>query len=344
MGTPPPVTAILLSHDCQEYVAEALRSVLAQVCEPMEVMISDDASEDGTFEVLHQEVAAYAGPHRVRLQRRQVNSGSKSAHLNDVFPSCKGEILVSFDGDDVSDPHRVRKIVDAFRAHPEARAVYSRYSLMDASGRPLGPATVPHPAPGQEASEWFARVDANASGATLAVRREVVEKFPPLDPRIAEDIVLPFRASLLGEVVFLDESLVRARRHAASLTTDLERFESLDRYRARQEIGIARAARNLDSRRADLRVAKSLFPSRAREWDRLEGVSVASLADARLTANLMSPSLGVRLATLVRLVRAGAYREHLARHALLALVPRLYLRYKRRALGVGRLGLIGARR
>jgi hypothetical protein len=263
MATSPLVTAILLTYNCEDFVAEALRSVLAQDCGPMEILISDDASEDDTFEVLNHELATYAGPHRVRLQRRPVNSGTKSAHLNDVFPSCAGEILVSFDGDDVSVRHRVRRIVDAFHTNPEARAIYSRYSLMDAAGRPLGPPTVPHPASGQEASTWFARVDANASGATLAVRREVVEKFPPLAPEIAEDIVLPFRASLLGDVVFLDESLVKARRHAGSLTTDLERFESIERYRERHEAGIERAAGNLESRRADLRVAETLFPSRA---------------------------------------------------------------------------------
>jgi hypothetical protein len=342
MATSPLVTAILLTYNCEDFIAEALRSVLAQDCGPMEILISDDASEDDTFEVLNHELATYAGPHRVRLQRRPVNSGTKSAHLNDVFPSCAGEILVSFDGDDASVRHRVRRIVDAFHTNPEARTIYSRYSLMDAAGRPLGPPTVPHPASGQEASTWFARVDANASGTTLAVRREVVEKFPPLAPEIAEDIVLPFRASLLGDVVFLDESLVKARRHAGSLTTDLERFESIERYRERHEAGIERAAGNLESRRADLRVAETLFPSRRQELRRLEAVAVDSLATARLTAALMSPSVGVRLLTLARLIRAGAYREHRARHALLALAPRLYLRYKRRALGAGRHDLLGA--
>jgi glycosyltransferase involved in cell wall biosynthesis len=329
----PLVTAILLTYDSEPYVAAALASVLAQDYRPMEVLISDDASTDGTYDVLQRELAGYAGPHRVRLRRREANSGSKSAHLNDVFPLCSGEVLVSFDADDVSGGHRVSRIVAAFRSDPRIQAVFSRYSLMDASGRPLGDATVPHPPSAEGTSAWFARVDANASGTTLAVRRDVVERFPPLIPEIAEDLVLPFRASLLGEVAFLDESLVTARRHPDSLTTDLERYDSIDRYRSRQELGIERAARNLESRLADLRVAESRSPERAHEWRRLEAVAVESLARARATADIVHPALGVRLLTLLRLIRSRWYLEHLPRHALLAIAPRWYLRYKRRALG-----------
>jgi hypothetical protein len=167
------------------------------------------------------------------------------------------------------------------------------------------------------------------------VRRDVVEKFPPLDPTIAEDIVMPFRASLLGEVAFLDESLVKARRHSSSLTSDPGRYESIEHYRSRHLVGIARAAKNLESRRADLAVGAALDPDLAEELEELEAIALDSLSKAQLTADLVSPSLRVRLLTLARLVRAGAYREHLARHALLALVPRLYLRYKRGALKRG---------
>ena len=336
MTEAPLVSAILLSYNSERFVGEALQSALAQDYEPMELLISDDASEDGTYEALQRRVAEYDGPHRIRLQRRQINSGSKSAHLNHVFPSCSGEILVSFDADDVSEKHRVARVVAAFRADRRIQAVYSRYSLIDESGRPLGAATVPRPGSAVGTCSWFARVDANAAGTTLAIRREVVETFPDLDPEIAEDVVLPFRASLLGEVGFVDECLVKARRHGASLTTDLGRFESIERYRSRMETGIGAAARNLESRLADLRTAEARGLLSGQELGRLEAVAVDSLAKARLTAGLLSPSLWVRLATLLRLVRAGAYREHLAQHALLALVPRLYLRYKRRALGAGR--------
>jgi glycosyltransferase involved in cell wall biosynthesis len=332
---PPTVTAILLTYNCADFVAEAVRSVLAQDCLPMEVIVSDDASGDETFRILEREIAGYAGPHRVSLRRRSATSGSKSAHLNDVFHRASGEILISFDGDDLSRPTRVRKIVEAFQGDPAVQAVSSGYSLIDEQGRRVGTGRVPRPAAGEDARPWFSRVDAYASGATLAIRREVVEAFGSLDPGIHEDIVLPFRASLLGEVAHIDEELVQARRWAGSLTADRRRYDSVQAYRAGMLRGIRRARKHLGSRLADLYRAEGLMPDRAAEFDQLREVIWDSMADAKATADLVSPSLWARVRCFFRLARSGAYRDERLQHAGLVFLPRSYLRYKRRALGAG---------
>lgn len=333
----PSVSAILLTYNCEAFVAEALRSALGQDYDPpMEILVSDDASTDDTVRLVRSELAGYDGPHRVTVQRRSANSGSKSAHLNDIFRSASGEILVSFDGDDISEPSRVRKIAERFRDDPDVQAVYSSFSVIDNLGRSRGAGTVPHPPSRRNTRAWFAQVDAYAAGTTLAVRREVVEKFPPLDPEIHEDIVLPFRASLLGEVEYIPEPLVRARRHAASLTADLEQFASLKDYRGRMRLGIERARRNVRSRLSDLRTAEALMPDRAEELRALERIVHDSLAAAEMTEPLVSPSVVARLSALLRLLRAGAYREDFFQHACLTLIPETFLRYKRRTLGVKR--------
>jgi glycosyltransferase involved in cell wall biosynthesis len=333
----PSVTAILLTYDCEAFAAEALRSALAQDHpEPIEILVSDDASTDGTFDVIRREADRYRGPHRVRVQQRERNSGSKSAHLNHVFPLASGDILICFDGDDISESSRVRRIVERFRSDPRAQAVFSQFSVIDGLGRARGAGSVPHPPCDANTSAWFAQVDAYAAGATLAVRRSVVTSFGPLDPEIHEDVVLPFRASLLGETAFLAEPLVRARRHAASMTADFEQLASFEDYRSRQLRGIAQARRNAVSRLADLRKVQALMPHRAHEFEALRGIVQHSLAVAESTAQLVSPSFVTRVSALIRLIRVGAYREELWQHAGLALLPGAYLRYKRRALGVRR--------
>lgn len=339
----PRISGILLSFDCAEFVAEALQSALAQDCEPMELIVSDDASGDETFAILQREIGAYRGPHRVELCRRTTNAGSKSAHLNDAIGRTTGDVLVSFDGDDVSEPSRVRKIVDVFRQDPAVQAVYSGYSLIDETGRSLGSGRVPHPPVGADTPAWFAKVDAYAAGTTLAVRRTVVESFDPLDPAIHEDIVLPFRASLLGEVRYLDEELVKARRRAGSLTESFDRYDSIEDYRSRMRRGIEQARVHLDSRLADLRSAAALMPHRARELEDLRQVVWSSMADAESTANLVDPSWWFRMRALLRLVRTGAYRDDLARNVCLALTPSWYLWYKRRSLGTRRSHVVSER-
>jgi len=333
----PLVSAVLLSYNCESLVADAVRGILRQdYAGPMEIVASDDASADGTFAILAAELASAGTDRPVRLLRRSSNSGSKSAHLNDVFPRTAGEILVSFDADDSAEPSRVSRIVEAFAASPSIHAVYSTFSQMDPAGRPLGNGFVPHPERGSGTSRWFARVDAYASGATLAVRRPVIEQFGPLEPDINEDIVLPFRASLLGECVYLDEPLVRVRRHAGSLTADHQRFASLTAYRARMLLGIERARRNLQSRLEDIQRAEELMPARAAEFAELRGIAEESVRHAEMTAGLLTPAISTRVSALWQLVRSQAYPDETLQHAALALAPQAYLAYKRRSLGVRR--------
>jgi len=242
---------------------------------------------------------------------------------------------VSFDGDDVSRPTRVRKLVEAFHGDPAVQAVSSGYSLIDEEGRRVGTGRVPRPAAGEDARPWFSRVDSYASGATLAIRRGVIEAFGSLDPGIHEDIVLPFRASLLGEVVHIDEELVQARQWAGSLTADRRRYESVQAYREGMLRGIRRARKHLGSRLADLYRAECLMPDRATELDGLRAAVWASMADAEATADLVSPSLVARVRCFLRLARSGAYRDERLQHAGLTFLPGAYLSYKRRALRAG---------
>jgi glycosyltransferase involved in cell wall biosynthesis len=333
----PLVSAVLLSYNCEALVADAVRGILRQdYAGPMEIVASDDASTDGTFAILEAELAGAGAGRPVRLLRRTTNSGSKSAHLNDVFPRTTGEILVSFDADDVAEPSRVSRIVEAFAAAPSIHAVYSTFSQMDPAGQPLGSGFVPHPERTAGTSRWFARVDAYAAGATLAVRRPVIEQFGPLAPDINEDVVLPFRASLLGEVMYLDEPLVRVRRHAGSLTADHDRLASMAAYRARMLLGIERARRNLQSRLADIQRAGELMPGRSAEFAELRRIAEESLRQAEMTAGLLAPAISTRVSALWRLLRSRAYPDETLQHAALALAPAAYLAYKRRSLGVRR--------
>ena len=303
----------------------------------MQVLISDDASEDGTFAELKNEVDSYRGRHRISLHRRAQNSGSKSAHLNDILQKASGDIIVSFDGDDISDPSRVRKIVEIFRLNPQVRAVFSSYSLIDETSRTIESGNVPHPPSNVDGAAWFASVDAYAAGTTLAIHRAVVDKFDPLNPEINEDVVLPFRASLLGEVRYLDEELVKARRLPYSLTQDIEVYESVENYRSRFFRGIDQSRKCREARLADLRTATALFPERAEKLSSLEEIVSASMANAEISAGLVSPSPLDRIRALFKLKWNGYYREGFTRDICLAFAPNLFLRYKRRTLRAGNL-------
>ena len=86
----PLVTMLLLAYQQQETIEAALRSALAQPYSPLEIVVSDDASTDGTWALVERMVADYAGQHRLVLNRNPVNLGI-GAHINRMVSLSPGE-------------------------------------------------------------------------------------------------------------------------------------------------------------------------------------------------------------------------------------------------------------
>ena len=132
--TPPRITLILLAYNQQATARAAAESCLAQQCEPMEVVLSDDASTDATFAELQAAADAYRGSHQVRVRRSPVNLGI-GAHYNALLRETSGELLVTAAGDDISLPQRVQRLAAAWDATGQrADLIASHFTDMDADG------------------------------------------------------------------------------------------------------------------------------------------------------------------------------------------------------------------
>ena len=67
----PSISIILTGHNQEHCIRDAIRSVFGQDYEgPVEIILSDDGSSDGTFAVMQEMAAQYRGPYRVILNRR----------------------------------------------------------------------------------------------------------------------------------------------------------------------------------------------------------------------------------------------------------------------------------
>lgn len=213
----PTVTYFLMTYRHAAFVREAVASAFAQEYSPLEIVLSDDCSPDETFEILCEEHARYRGPHTVRLNRNPANL--RLGHWNKVAGLARGDLIVVAHGDDVAFPQRTATLAQA-QAQSGASLVSSNAIVTDVTGTPK---TVYC---NQMKSGSVALNDiiahgwmATMLGATFAFRREVLERFPPIDSArlpVGSDHVLPFRAGLLGGVHYVGEPLLRYRRHAGN--------------------------------------------------------------------------------------------------------------------------------
>lgn len=206
------MTLVLLAFKQEDYVEAAARAAFAQTYQPLEIILSDDCSPDGTFARLQELVAAYRGPHRVRLNRNESNLHI-GAHIQKVAELSSGELIVVNAGDDLSEPHRVERLVAAWLAgsprpdllHSDARSLSPDGVL----GEVMKPSALlrTNPTPLQ-----LAAGGEGVMGATQAWSRTLFERFPPLGRDIhCEDRILPFRAALGGGIAYVAEPLVQYR-------------------------------------------------------------------------------------------------------------------------------------
>ncbi len=222
----PAMALILLAYKQEKYIAEAMRAAFAQDYSPLEIVISDDASPDGTWRVIEQEAARYSGPHRLILNRNDKNLGLIGNEAKAVGLSTAPYIVMAA-GDDVSEPNRVSKIAACFAADETTKFVTSNFLAIFASGEAGLDITHWHNQRPISAATLLEYGSNYVQGCANAYSREVFDAFPGFIPEmtIEEDHVLPFRAALLGKAIYLYESLVRYRLHSDSIT---ETWRSLD--------------------------------------------------------------------------------------------------------------------
>jgi glycosyltransferase involved in cell wall biosynthesis len=232
--TPPRVSLVLLAYNQESMVRRAVQSCLAQACEPLEIVLSDDASSDGTFEAIRPLVAAYRGPHTVRARRNPTNVGI-GEHYNQLLKATSGELLITAAGDDFSEPHRVRRLIEAWEATDcRADLIASHVIDMDHDGVLHEVIRVDDLSTYGSVQEWAAKRP-YIIGAGHAFTRRMMEHFGPMLPAVFyEDQIMTFRAITMGGGITVDEPLVHYRRGGTSRKPSFESDEHRLRWTQRQ--------------------------------------------------------------------------------------------------------------
>jgi hypothetical protein len=210
------VTLALLAYNQHQYLDAAITACLKQACEPIEILISDDASTDGSWELIKARAATYAGPHEVSIRQNQRNLGI-GGHYNAIVAHAQGDLIVTAAADDISLPHRVHTLVQAWDAaggHADLLASYL-YDMSEA-GQVLGTMAVDDLSHWKKPEDWT-RKRPYVVGASHAFTKRMHQAFGPFDASLAyEDQVMALRASCMGGGLTVAEPLLQYRRGGVS--------------------------------------------------------------------------------------------------------------------------------
>lgn len=116
----PLVSICIPSFNHNEYVEASVRSALAQTYDRIEVLVSDDCSDDGSYDRL-----LAVNDSRLQVERNPRRLGH-AANRNRVVARARGALIKFLDDDDLLDPECVADMVDAFTKNPEIGMAFSR--------------------------------------------------------------------------------------------------------------------------------------------------------------------------------------------------------------------------
>lgn len=217
------VSFIVPCRDKAPHVAAAVRSVLAQTYAPMEILLSDQGSEDDTRAIVHDVARSYNGPNQIRLLDCPYDEArgmaGLNAHLNWLNDQATGDIVIMSSSDDINHPERAAKVVAAFEEH-DPSYVGNCMEFLDADYKQTG-----FTAWRQPQSGWVTmadHLDGMIGGSSApAWRHEMLERYP-LQAVETEDMVIPFFSILEKGFWYIHEPLYGYIKHADGGNAGLE--------------------------------------------------------------------------------------------------------------------------
>jgi glycosyltransferase involved in cell wall biosynthesis len=214
------ISVYITSYNQKAYLVEAIESVLAQTLRPHEIIIVDDASSDGSQEV----IKAYATRHPdlVRPVLHTRNTGVARART-DALNSVTGDYVTYVDGDDRCLPTKLEKETGALARTPSAQIAFSNYYYIDEEGRRRGVwADEEKPPTGDVFCETYARAYPRRNlFRTELVNYRAWKRIGFYDPGLVvfEDYDMRIRLTSKLRTTYCDEPLGEYRRHGGGLSS-----------------------------------------------------------------------------------------------------------------------------
>ena len=213
----PKVTVYVPCRQYRRFLAECLHSLVRQTLSDWEVILIDDASTDGSVELMEAFRARF--PERVRVMANAQVRGLR-ANANAALELARGEYVMRLDADDYLDENALLVLATYLDRHPGIGLVYPNWTYIDDDGGFIG----------QERRKrlWDeAQVpDLPAHGACTMVRRRVLKAIGGYDTDLtAQDgHELWLKTLYRHGVASVETPLFFYRQHTGSLSDNEERL------------------------------------------------------------------------------------------------------------------------
>ncbi|MDO4954666.1 MAG: glycosyltransferase family 2 protein [Akkermansia sp.] len=242
-----PISMVMTCYNVEKYIKEAILSCLQQdYTGPMQLVIVDDASTDGTAAVIDQTLAEYAQGWDVTVLHHDKNKGV-AASTDTGWAAAKHPWIVMVDGDDIQYPDRCTKTARIAAEHPDLLMIVMCAQKFSDENPDLGilpycvenyreeiPQLHKLDSAADRAKNYLHRgcnPRLNGFGCSMAFSRALYEKWGNLcrdwedDGHYAQDPAWEVRAYLTGSVCGSREVACKYRIHETNIFSRKESYD-----------------------------------------------------------------------------------------------------------------------
>ena len=209
----PLVSVLVPSYNHEKYVIECLESIGNLTYRRLELIVSDDCSQDGTFALADQWAQKNTGRFERVLVVRQEQNGGLVANLQYLFNSAQGDYLVYIASDDVFMETAIEERLKMLQRDRDIDAVFANAQLISDSGTVLKEEVIPKRIARELTSKRLLvsslLLNWSVPGPVMMLRKSAVLEMGslgilPADLK-AEDRYIYIRMAALGKLRFINE-------------------------------------------------------------------------------------------------------------------------------------------
>jgi glycosyltransferase involved in cell wall biosynthesis len=212
-ATAPKVSVCILCYNHAKYIGECLDSIVQQVTNfPFEVIVGDDASTDGSREILHDYARRYPNTVRLLLHEKRVGG---NANYCATHGDAHGQYVCHVDGDDLACPGKLQTQADFLDNHSECvivghnmKILLGQHIIGVFSDREIPVVTDVH---------YLIRNNCFFGSSSKMYRRELAFLEGMKDGQFV-DFSIHLDQALHGNIGYIDQPLGVYRKHEASIT------------------------------------------------------------------------------------------------------------------------------
>ena len=241
------VSVVVITYNSSKYVIETLESIYTQTYKEIELIISDDCSNDDTVKICEE----WCNSHKERFESiniiESVTNTGIAPNVNRGYSSAKGEWIKGIAGDDMLTPDCIEQYIKFTNVHPEFKVVFSRSipfgnypKAIESFSENRDKREYFYLLPTSECQYWdFLIREACTDGPSIFMAKTIYDKIGGFDETIPMYEDYPFYLRVLkGGVRFglMDKRVTKYRIHEKSISFSTARGKNIRMAQAAYDV------------------------------------------------------------------------------------------------------------